>query len=423
MAQFIDQARVKFKAGNGGNGIISFRHEKFVNKGGPNGGNGGDGGNIILRGDNNIQTLINFKYKKNFIAENGKNGGGNNKTGAKGKDLILAIPLGTKISLSNKVICDITFHNQEFIIAKGGKGGRGNASFKTLKNSAPQIAENGTKGEEHLYDLEINVMADVGFVGIPSVGKSTLLSNLTSAKPKIADYEFTTLIPQLGICYLPDSSNSFVIADLPGLIAKASKGKGLGIQFLKHIQRCKVIAHILDGSKTIEAMILDYKMIRKELEDFSSKLKTKLELIIINKSDLISDASKINQLKKILKKEIIVVSALTKDNLSSLTYALDKLLKKVKTKVEVSKTSVYIKYENVKKPIVVNRIKENEFEVLGDEIDYWLEKISLHTHDNFLRFINKMISLGVYDKLNLLGVKNNDIIYLGKIKYEMEYIE
>ncbi|ROL58568.1 GTPase ObgE [Bacteroidetes/Chlorobi group bacterium Naka2016] len=294
--KFIDIAKIHVKAGNGGNGIVSFHREKFIPKGGPDGGNGGRGGHIILRANPNMTTLLDFKYKSHFKAENGKPGSSNNKTGKSGEDLIIEVPCGTvvKNAETGEIIADLTEAGQECIVAKGGRGGRGNAEFATPTNQTPRFAEKGQPGEELDLILELKVIADVGIVGFPNVGKSTLISVISDAKPKIADYPFTTLTPNLGVVKI-DIGKNYVVADIPGLIEGASEGKGLGLEFLRHIERTKVLLFMLDAtSKDVKK---DFKVLIKELKNYNKELLQKEKVIVINKLDVIPQ----EQWKELLK--------------------------------------------------------------------------------------------------------------------------
>ena len=288
---FLDYAKIKIEAGDGGKGFIGFRREKFAPKGGPDGGNGGKGGDVIAVGDENMNTLINFRFTKYFKAENGGNGEGNNRTGADGDDKYIRFPLGTIFyditDNKHQKICEITTHNQEIVIAKGGIGGKGNLFFTTATNQAPRYAQDGKAGEKYDIEIELRLMADVGLVGFPNVGKSTLLASISAAKPKIADYQFTTLEPLLGVVYL-DEFRSFVMADIPGLIEGASQGKGLGHQFLRHIQRTNVLLFLIDI--TSANPFNDYQILKKELHFHDSKLDRKRHLIVFSKLDLIPEA-------------------------------------------------------------------------------------------------------------------------------------
>ena len=294
---FVDQAKIKIKAGDGGNGCLSFRREKYVPKGGPDGGDGGNGGNIVFKADKHLKTLLDFRYRQHFKAENGRHGQGANKFGRTGKDTIVKVPLGTiiKNAETNEVLGDLIENNRQIIIAKGGKGGRGNARFATPTNQAPRKFEYGKKGEFVHVILELKLLADIGLVGLPNAGKSTLLSRISAAKPKIANYPFTTLQPNLGIVRYQEH-HSFVVADIPGLIEGAHLGKGLGIQFLRHIERTKVLVFLIDSQS--QNIMHDYEILKNELHQFKPQLLEKPKLILITKIDLnpnhdLSDYSKL----------------------------------------------------------------------------------------------------------------------------------
>ncbi|MBL6664827.1 MAG: GTPase ObgE [Rickettsiales bacterium] len=332
---FIDEATIYLKAGNGGQGASSFRREKFVPRGGPDGGDGGNGGNIILRATRDLNTLIDFRYKQHFKAENGKGGMGSNKNGAYGKDLLLQIPVGTQVinSESGEVIVDFKEHDQEELIVKGGKGGLGNFNFKSSTNQAPRYTKPAQPGEELSVNLHLKLLSDVGLVGLPNAGKSTFLSSSTRAKPKIADYPFTTLKPQLGVAYIDESE--FVIADIPGLIKGASGGKGLGDRFLKHIERCGVLLHLIDimGNN----VNMDYDIIRTELEGYGDEIVKKVEIVVLNKIDAIEEElldAKMSKLKSHIKKKhkksvkIFVISAVSGQGVENVLRELKDYVKK-----------------------------------------------------------------------------------------------
>ena len=292
---FIDYATIHVKAGNGGHGCVAFLREKFRPKGGPSGGDGGNGGNIIIKTDSNLSTLNDLTYNKKYIAKNGANGQGKNMHGKNGLDVILKVPVGTLVKdvETDRVLVDLDKNDITYIVAKGGNGGFGNARFKTQRNTAPRIANDGQKGEEKKIDLELKILADIGLVGFPNAGKSTLISKISNAKPRIADYPFTTLVPNLGIVKYHDYK-SFVVADIPGLIRGASSGKGLGIQFLKHIERTKVLAFLIDAS--VENIEKEYKVLLKELESYSKSLLEKPRILLITKIDLLEKDKKIKNI-------------------------------------------------------------------------------------------------------------------------------
>jgi GTPase len=289
--QFIDEARISVKAGDGGNGCISFRHEKYIPKGGPDGGNGARGGSVIIRAERQLNTLLDFKYKRSYRAERGENGRGKDQGGKSGKDEVVKVPCGTLVrdAIKGKTIVDLLHDGDEFVIAQGGKGGRGNGEFATPTNQAPRFAEPGTPGEERELILELKLLADVGLVGFPNAGKSTLISVVSAAKPKIADYPFTTLTPNLGMVRYAQGS-SFVIADIPGLIEGAHEGKGLGIQFIRHIERTRVLVFLIES--TSEDPKRDYQILLHELASYNPAIAKKKKIVALTKMDIVSEEDK-----------------------------------------------------------------------------------------------------------------------------------
>lgn len=323
--KFLDQAKIYIKAGDGGKGCIAFRREKFVEFGGPNGGDGGDGGSVYFEAVENLNTLIDFRYQQHFKAQKGQQGMGSDMTGYKGEDLIIKVPVGTEIVADDgeTVIADMVKKNERFLIAKGGKGGLGNARFKSSTNQAPRFATPGTEGEEIWVWLRLKIIADVGLIGLPNAGKSTLLSALTAARPKIASYPFTTLHPHLGVAWI--NNKELIIADIPGLIEGAHEGIGLGDRFLKHVERCSVFLHMIDA--TSEDVAQEYLTIRKELELYNDKLAEKPEIVALNKCDALDDeqiSSKLHELQQVCKNEIFTISAVAKQGLNNCLNALDK---------------------------------------------------------------------------------------------------
>ena len=317
--KFLDQVKIYIKAGNGGDGSPSFRREKFIEYGGPDGGDGGKGGSVILKAEQNLNTLIDFRYQQHHKAKRGENGAGQNRTGKSGEDLILKVPLGTQVfEEDNKtLIYDFTKISEEFIAAAGGKGGLGNTRFKSSTNRAPRKFTKGTRGEEFTIWLQLKTIADIGIIGLPNAGKSSLLASVTNANPKIANYQFTTLNPNLGVASYDDKE--ITIADIPGLVEGAHKGTGLGIQFLKHIERCKSLLHLIDI--TSEDLKKSYQQVKNELKKYSNKLIKKKELIVLNKIDLI-DEKEVNYIlkdfKKNTKSEVIAISIFNKSSLSKI---------------------------------------------------------------------------------------------------------
>ncbi len=317
--KFLDTVKIYIKAGDGGNGCVSFRREKFIEFGGPDGGDGGNGGDVIIKSANNLNTLIDYRYQQHFKAKRGENGRGRNCTGASGDDLVLSVPVGTQVIMDEdeSLIFDFTESGQKFILAHGGRGGLGNINFKTSTNQAPRYAGTGTKGDEFWIWLKLKLIADVGLVGMPNAGKSTFLAANTRAKPKIADYPFTTLIPQLGVASVDDKE--FVIADIPGLIEGAHMGVGLGDKFLSHVERCRVLLHLI--SADAESPLEQYEKIRHELSKYGNGLSDKYEVIALNKSDIMPKDEllrKAKEIQQITKKQVFLISAVSHEGISDL---------------------------------------------------------------------------------------------------------
>ena len=332
MATFIDKAKIFVQGGRGGNGCVAFRREKFVPKGGPAGGDGGKGGDVILEADRNVHTLLDFKYKRQYKAERGRHGEGSKKTGRSGKDLIIKVPVGTvvKDAETGEVLGDLTQHGQRLTVAKGGKGGRGNAAFVTPTRQAPDFAEPGQPGEERWIELELKLLADVGLVGFPNAGKSTLLSRITAAKPEIADYPFTTLRPILGVAKVGDFS--FVVADIPGLIEGAHAGKGLGHEFLRHIERTKLLLHLIDLTDQTRTPEEAFEKINEELKLYSQELTKKPQIVVGTKIDALHDKSKIEKLKSYFNKKgypFFAISAVTGEGLNELMHFVAEKVKEL----------------------------------------------------------------------------------------------
>lgn len=422
----IDLAKISLKAGNGGNGAIAWRREKYEPTGGPAGGDGGDGGSIIIKATRNLSTLDDFKFKKIFKAENGEAGGKSKKFGKKGEDLIIKVPVGTILreETSNKIIKDFKVDGEEFLIAKGGRGGRGNVHFKNSVRQAPRFAENGKKGQEINLILELKILADVGLVGLPNVGKSTLISVISKAKPKIANYHFTTLNPNLGVVNI-DKERSFIVADIPGLIEGANEGEGLGHDFLRHIERCRVLIHLVDIS-CIEGRdpIIDFNLINKELELYNKELANKPMIVALNKTDLDfnDNASKfIDTFKNDYK--IYKISAATTDGIKELLDGAYDLLSKSEDKqfdlLEEVDENFLEEFYNKEIKFDLNFSKENEvFVVSGRRIDNLLEKINMEDYDSRMFFEKKLREMEVFDKLKEMGIKEGDSVAIGDIVFE-----
>jgi len=419
---FIDEVVMEVEAGRGGDGCMAFLREKFVPMGGPNGGNGGKGADIIFKADEGLKTLVDLRYMKNIKGAPGLNGEGKNKSGSYAENKIIKVPVGTTVKDfdTNLVIADLTKHNEEVIVAYGGKGGRGNVTLATRSNPCPSFAERGEPGEVRKIKVELRMLADVGLVGMPSVGKSTLLSMITNANPKIAAYHFTTLSPNLGVVSTKD--NNFVVADLPGLIEGASEGSGLGHKFLKHIERTKIIAHIIDMSASEgRDPYEDYQIIRKELETFSPKLLNKQEIIIANKMDLPQSQENLKEFKKKIDKEIYEISAINNQNLDTMINALSELVKNTKEEIlydeSIQEKHVLYKFKK-EKPFTI--IKDgNDFIIKGEQVEKIFKMINFNTEEAISRFAKKLRTMGVDEELEKMGVKEGDIIKI--LDYEFEY--
>ena len=405
---FIDEVVMEVEAGRGGDGCMAFLREKYVPMGGPNGGNGGKGADIIFKADEGLKTLVDLRYMKNIKGASGLNGEGKNKYGSYATNKLIKVPVGTTVKDfdTNLVIADLTKHNEEVVVAYGGKGGRGNVTLATRSNPCPSFAERGEPGEVRKIKVELRMLADVGLVGMPSVGKSTLLSMITNANPKIAAYHFTTLSPNLGVVSTKD--NNYVVADLPGLIEGASEGSGLGHKFLKHIERTKIIAHIVDMSASEgRDPYEDYQIIRKELETFSPKLLNKQEIIIANKMYIPSSKENLDEFKKKVDKDIYEISAINNQNLDTIIEVLSELVKNTKEEVlyeeEVQEKHVLYKFKK-EKPFTI--IKEgNDFIIKGDQVEKIFKMINFNTEEAISRFAKKLRTMGVDEELEKMGVK------------------
>lgn len=421
---FIDEAVVELIAGSGGNGCLAFRREKYVAMGGPFGGNGGKGSDIIFKVDPGLNTLIDFKYKKIIKGYKGENGMGKGMHGKNAENIVIPVPPGTVVTDydTNLVIADLTKNGEEFVIAKGGRGGRGNMAFATQSNPAPHYAENGEPGERIKIKIELKLMADVGLVGMPSVGKSTFISKISASKPKIADYPFTTLKPNLGVVRTKDN-RSFVVADLPGLIEGASLGHGLGDKFLKHIERTRIIAHIIDMSGYTNNPYQDYITINKELENFDESLIKKPQIIIANKMDMPDSKENLKQFKQKVDKDIYEMSAINGEGVDKiilkLADMLDQIPKENLYQDDKFESHVIYKFKE-EKPYKIT--KENDTWVIsGKEIEKLMIMSRLDTEEAILRFSNKLRKMGIDDELRELGAKDGDPIRI--MEYEFEFKE
>ena len=426
---FTDYVKIYAKAGKGGNGAIAFRREKYVAAGGPDGGDGGKGGNVYFKVDSNANTLIEFRYKKKFKAENGENGQGSNKSGKSGENLYIPVPIGTVIkdAETEEILADLSNPEEEALILRGGKGGLGNSHFATSTRQAPRFAQDGEPGEEKELILELKLLADVGLLGFPNVGKSTFLSKVTSASPKIANYHFTTIEPNLGVV-TSKYGDSFVIADIPGIIEGASKGTGLGIEFLRHIERTRLLLHFIDVSGTEgRNPVEDYKTINNELKEYSEKLAKRKQIIVANKSDMITDENAYKELEKIAKEnnqEIFKISALTGEGIDKLMKYVSDTLKTLPKEnlidIDSSKEKVYTLEEDKRDEFTVT-VENGLFIVKGEPVDRIIRRVNITDYESLFYLHKKLNEIGLTDKLKNLGIKEGDIVKIGD--YEMEWEE
>lgn len=425
---FCDQTDIKVKAGKGGDGLVSWRRERYIAKGGPDGGDGGNGGNIVLKVDANLNTLSNFRTRKNFKAESGERGGPNNKHGKDGEDLILGVPEGTIVTnLENgEALCDLIEAGQEFVLARGGRGGFGNAHFTSSTRQAPDFAELGEPGQEFELRLDLKLVAQVALIGMPSVGKSTLIARISNAKPKIADYPFTTLIPNLGVVKVAEKD--FVVADIPGLIEGAAEGKGLGHDFLRHVERTEILVHLLDPLR--DDMVKDFQAINQELKKFNSRLAKKPQLIVLNKADTL-DTELVQMLVKDFKKrarkrkKVFVISAISGEGLDKLLYAV----KDVLVKHEEEKPQKNLKKKKVFKPHLEGleqrfylEKKRNKFIVRGERLEQIAVMTDTRNASAMARLRDVFKKKGVTRQLEKMGVKEGDKIEVGPVTLEYDEI-
>jgi GTP-binding protein len=422
---FIDMAKIHVKAGKGGDGVVAWRREKYEPAGGPYGGDGGNGGSIILKSDEGIRTLMDFRYKRSYVGENGENGRTKKQYGKAGGDIILKVPIGTLVKDADTggVIIDLKEKDQTFVIARGGRGGRGNAKFATATRQAPGFAEPGTKGQERHIILELKLLADVGLIGFPNVGKSTILSILSAAKPKIANYHFTTLKPNLGVVRVADEK-SFVIADIPGLIEGAHEGAGLGHDFLRHIERTRVIVHVLDisGSEDRDP-VDDFYKINEELSQYNDKLIDKPQIIVANKMDISGAAEGLEKVRKEFEPKgykIYPMSAATLEGIEELKYGIWDLVTNTEVVYETFDEDYIYEEDDFDDSVIVK--KENgEYIVEGDYVERLLNATYFDDVDSLRYFQNMLRKKGIVDELKELGIQENESVFI--CGYEFEFFE
>ena len=417
---FIDVAKIELKAGKGGDGSVAFRREKYEPSGGPAGGDGGDGGSIIIVGDKDIKTLMDYSYKSIYKAENGGDGRNKKQFGKKGEDLILKVPVGTLVKDydTDTVIYDVKHDKEEFVICKGGKGGKGNVHFKSSIRQAPRFAEPGTKGEGKTIKLELKLLADVGLIGLPNVGKSTLLSIMSNARPKIANYHFTTLEPNLGVCKVGEKS--FVLADIPGLIEGASEGLGLGHDFLKHIERTKILVHVLDisgseGRNPIE----DFELINSELSSYNIKLNDKKMLVVLNKTDLGAE----DNIKEFREKysdkvdEIVEISAATTENVDKLMYLIADTLDSIEDDYSTLDDQ-YVYFEEEKEPDFKVRRENENYIVEGPLIENLIYRTNFEVYESVNHLQKVLEDKGSIEQLKDVGIQDGDNVIIGDVEFD-----
>ncbi|HEO0457517.1 TPA: GTPase ObgE [Streptococcus agalactiae] len=434
MSMFLDTAKISVKAGRGGDGMVAFRREKYVPNGGPWGGDGGKGGSVIFKVNEGLRTLMDFRYNRNFKAKAGEKGMTKGMHGRGAEDLIVSLPPGTTVrdATTGKVITDLVEHDQEFVVARGGRGGRGNIRFATPRNPAPEIAENGEPGEERELQLELKILADVGLVGFPSVGKSTLLSVVSAAKPKIGAYHFTTIVPNLGMVRTK-SGDSFAMADLPGLIEGASQGVGLGTQFLRHIERTRVILHVIDMSASEgRDPYDDYVSINNELETYNLRLMERPQIIVANKMDMPDSEENLAAFKEKLAANydefddmpmIFPISSLAHQGLENLMDATAELLANTEEFLLYDETNMqedeaYYGFNEDERPFEITRDDDATWVLYGDKLEKLFVMTNMERDESIMKFARQLRGMGVDEALRERGAKDGDIVRIGNFEFE-----
>ncbi|HEO3785628.1 TPA: GTPase ObgE [Streptococcus agalactiae] len=434
MSMFLDTAKISVKAGRGGDGMVAFRREKYVPNGGPWGGDGGKGGSVIFKVNEGLRTLMDFRYNRNFKAKAGEKGMTKGMHGRGAEDLIVSLPPGTTVrdATTGKVITDLVEHDQEFVVARGGRGGRGNIRFATPRNPAPEIAENGEPGEERELQLELKILADVGLVGFPSVGKSTLLSVVSAAKPKIGAYHFTTIVPNLGMVRTK-SGDSFAMADLPGLIEGASQGVGLGTQFLRHIERTRVILHVIDMSASEgRDPYDDYVSINNELETYNLRLMERPQIIVANKMDMPDSEENLAAFKEKLAANydefddmpmIFPISSLAHQGLENLMDATAELLANTEEfllydETDMQEDEAYHGFNEDERPFEITRDDDATWVLYGDKLEKLFVMTNMERDESIMKFARQLRGMGVDEALRERGAKDGDIVRIGNFEFE-----
>ena len=419
MTGFIDKVKIKLLSGKGGNGMVAWRREKYVDKGGPAGGDGGRGGDIYLIADESMSTLMDFTFQSVFKSENGENGRGKSQHGACGKDLYVKVPLGTVVRDldTNKIIADLKHPEQAVMVAKGGRGGRGNTRFATAQKRAPQFCEPGEPGVERNLELELKLLADIGLLGMPNAGKSTLISVISSAKPKIADYPFTTIVPNLGVVRKP-TGDGFVVADIPGLVEGASEGIGLGHEFLRHVERCRFLIHLVD--LTAEDPLGNYLTINEELAKHDERLASTYQILVLNKIDAV-EPEYVEEMKKKFSEysdEIFTISAATKQNLKEfMNFVFQKVDEIEKPEIEIETEEDLGAFDNDDSAFSVYKTGKNEFVVEGGKLFRLANVTDSQNLEQINRFQHIIADMGVFEALKQAGVKDGDEVKIGHIVF------
>lgn len=417
---FVDQAKIYVKGGDGGNGIIAFRREKYVPLGGPSGGDGGRGGHVIFQVDEGLRTLMDFKYKRHFKAPRGTHGGGKNMHGASGEDLLVKVPPGTLVKDldSGDILADLVAPGQQQIVARGGRGGRGNARFSNPTNKAPSISENGAPGEERWLVLELKVLADVGLVGFPNAGKSTLISRISAARPKIADYPFTTLTPNLGVVQTREGE-SFVVADIPGLIEGAHQGTGLGHDFLRHVERTRVLLFVLDAAQTEGRDVLeDYEVLRRELNQYQATLANRPYMVVANKIDLPEAGENLARLQEKFGEDLLPISAVTGQGIELLIERTHALLVKTEDQAEPVYTETPVTRRFQAEEAFQIDIINGVYEVSGKRIERLVSMTNFNSDESLQRFQQTIKYMGLEDALKARGIKPGDTVKINELVLE-----
>lgn len=418
--QFIDNTKIKLVSGRGGNGMVAWRREKYVDKGGPAGGDGGNGGDVYLVADEGLATLLDFKFRSVFKAENGENGGIKGMHGKCAKHLYIKVPLGTVVTddKTGAVIGNLTEAGQTVLIAKGGRGGRGNARFATPQKRAPQYCEPGEPGIERLVRLELKLISDIGLLGMPNAGKSTFISVVSSAKPKIADYPFTTLVPNLGVVKKPNG-DGFVIADIPGLIEGASEGVGLGYEFLRHVERCRFLIHIVDITQ--DNPLENFKIINNELKKHSEALAERYQIVVLNKIDAVTEERKTEVLKQFEEylpdKKIFTMSAVTKQNVEELMYFVSEKVDEIeRPEIEVHVEEDTGAYDNDDSHFEIFKLDKNTYLIQGGKLKRLASVTDARNPEQIIRLQHIMTAMGVFDALKTKGIKNGDTLIIDHLE-------